>query len=565
MNTLLKSLVELGITPDVPSYTRRGIRLVNTLSILTGTTAFILGPLLTAITHQPIMWPGFLETAAFMLSLYLNYRKQYFMSALIMLLTQNLAAVYFGILLGQGISVKMLFISLAITAVFIFRDLRIRGIGLLVAFISMALLNLNDHFHLIAPWKFTSSQHELIKWFADGIIFIITCIAVLFFVQQNQRASENKTSFLRETNHEINKSLEAMMFTVNKYLHQSAEQESVTINTRDLQMIGIAARTMSDIVKAGLNLSMIEAGKYDRHETTLIETRILLHEIVAAYAALSLKKGITITMHIEENVPVAFESDRHKLITILSNIFLNAIKFSHDNSSIKITLGIRESSLLFHITDFGKGINHKKLTNFFDEGLYVSERNELVQGYGVGMALTKRYVDFLDGKINVESQLGKGTTFIVEIPVRFHEGNIADLNKTINNGLHFSPLSDKCILLIDDDRMTLEYACQCFHMLGCNDVAVAYTADEGMGKARLLTPHLIIIDVQLPDRNGLEVVRELRNYELLQDVCIIAASSENSDILREESVIAGASMFLQKPYTLHDLRNILTKVFTISV
>jgi signal transduction histidine kinase/CheY-like chemotaxis protein len=565
MNTLLKSLVELGITPDVPSYTRRGIRLVNTLSILTGASAFILAPLLTAITHQPIMWPGFLETAAFMFSLYLNYRKQYFLSALIMLLTQNLAAVYFGILLGQGISIKMLFISLAITAVFIFRDLHVRGIGLMVAFISMTLLNLNDHFHIITPWMFTSSQHELIKWLADGIIFIITCIAVLFFVQQNQRASENKTSFLRETNHEINKSLEAMMSTVNKYLHQSEEHESVTINTKDLQVIGLAARTMSDIVKAGLNLSMIEAGKYDNHEKGLIETRTLLQEIVSAYAALSLKKGITIRMSIDEDVPAVIESDRNKLITILSNIFLNAIKFSHDNSSIEIELGVLESSLLFHITDFGKGINHKRLANFFEEGLYVSERNELIQGYGVGMALTKRYVDFLDGKISVESQLGKGTTFTVEIPVRFHDGHMLDLGRTMSAGVHSSLLSGKCILLVDDDRMTLEYACQCFHILGCKDVSVAHNADEGMGKARLLMPDLILIDVQLPDRNGLEVVRELRNYKPLQDIPIIAASSENSDILREEAAEAGASLFLQKPYTLHDLRNNMAKVFTIGV
>jgi len=67
----------------------------------------------------------------------------------------------------------------------------------------------------------------------------------------------------------------------------------------------------------------------------------------------------------------------------------------------------------------------------------------------------------------------------------------------------------------------------------------------------------------LPDRNGLEVVRELRNYKPLQDIPIIAASSENSDILREEAAMAGASLFLQKPYTLNDLKNKMVKVFTI--
>ncbi|SFD60940.1 Signal transduction histidine kinase [Chitinophaga sp. CF118] len=568
MRIFLKGIVELGITPDVPSDTRRGIRLVNSLSFITGISAVILAPLLTAITHQPIMWPGFLEAAAFMLSLYLNYKKHYFLSALCMLITQNLAAVYFGILLGQGISIKMLFISLAITAVFIFRDQRIRGMGLLVAFISMTLINLNDYFHIVTPWMFTNAQHELIKWLADGIIFIITCIAVLFFVQQNQRASENKTSFLRETNHEINKSLEAMMTTVNKYMHQSSD--TVTVNMNDLHTIGIAARTMSDIVKAGLNLSKIEAGKYDNHEKEAIETRILLKEIINTYAPLSLKKGIGIKVDVNENVPEIFVSDKNKLITILSNILLNAIKFSYNDSlvEVNVNMNISGSFLIFQVVDFGKGIDRKRLSTIFDNGLYVSEKNELIQGYGVGMVLTKRYVDFLDGKISVESQEGKGTSFTVEIPVVFHESlspDSVDLHKKSDILQYSSLLAGKSVLLVDDDPMTLEYGCQCFEMLGCTDVVMACNAEDGIQKAIHFLPDLILIDVQLPDRNGLEVVREIRHYELLPDVLIIVASSENSNVLREEAAAAGALLFLQKPYTLSDLKCNILKAFTIRI
>lgn len=567
MNMFLKGIVELGITPEVPSDIRRGIRLVNSLSLISGASALVFGPLLTFLTSQPVMAPGFLEAACFIFSLYLNHTKHYFLSALVMLLTQNLAAVYFGILLGQGISVKMLFISLAITAVFIFRDLRVRSTGLLVAFVSMALINFNDYVHLIKPWEFTSTQHEMIKWLADGVIFVITCIAVLFFVQQNQRASENKTSFLRETNHEINKSLEAMTATVDKYLLQTGDAESVTIKMSDLQGIGMAARTMSDIVKAGLNLSKIEAGKYDHHELSLIETRILLKELIIAYAPLSMKKGIGIKVHVNDDVPKIFESDKNKLITILSNILLNAIKFSYNDSLVELDVQMQSSSMVFSITDFGKGINQKKLMNLFGDGLYVSEKNELIRGYGVGLALSKRYVDFLNGKLSVESEEGKGTCFTVEIPVMIYEVPMMvdhDLHKKADVAFHSSLLlAGKTILLIDDDRMTLEYGCQCFEMLGCKNVIMAQNAEDGIHKAQRMVPDLILIDVQLPDRNGLDVVKELRLSAALQDVLIITASSENSDILREKAAAAGASQFLQKPYTLSDIRNNIIRIFSL--
>jgi signal transduction histidine kinase/CheY-like chemotaxis protein len=563
----IKKLIETGITPGLSADTKRSIRLVNTLNIVAGASAFILSPLLTYITGKPIMWPGFAEAFALVVSLFLNYKKQYFLSALTMLATQNLAAVYFGILLGQGVPIQMLTISLAIASAFIFHDIRIRRVGLIVAFFSMLVINLNDFFHVIIPWSFTPAEQELIKWLADFIIFIITCITVLFFVQQNhdfRRANDNKTSFLRETNHEINKSLEAMVTTVEKYVIQASDSESTIIKTDDLKVISMAARTMSDIVRNGLNLSKIEAGKYDNHETGLIETRVWLQEIIKAYASLSLRKGLEIKINIDKNVPLQFESDRNKLMTILTNILLNAIKFSHDNSIIALKVRHDKSLMVFQITDFGKGMNPKRLAGIFDDGLYVSEKNELVQGYGVGMALTKRYVDFLDGKIRVESEEDKGTSFIVEIPVIFPELSLMSAPEISQPSSSFI-LSDKCVLLIEDDHMMLAYEIHCFELLGCKNIITAFNAAEGSLKAKYHVPDLIVIDVQLPDKNGLDLLKELKSFSLLQDVPFIMISSENSDVLREMIVHAGASLFLHKPFSFSELKNKVSKFYTLGV
>jgi two-component system, sensor histidine kinase len=562
----VKKLIELGIEPGIPSDTRRSIRLVNTLSLVTGTAALVLSPILTVTVHAPILVPGLIEAACFFLSLLLNYNKKYFAAALLMLATQNMAAVYFGMQFGEGLPIKMLSVSLGITAMFIFNDLKARGLGLLVAFISMVILNLNDYFHFVTPIDFSIGEHNVIKWLADAVIFALTCIVVMFFVQQNQRASDNKTSFLRETNHEINKSLEAIITSLEKYRSEKNGDDMVSIRQKDLKAMKIAARTMADIVRNGLNLSKIEAGKYDIHESNLIETRSWLADVKNAYGALANRKGINIRMTIDANVPQWFESDRNKLTVILSNILSNAIKFSYADSWIAFHVSAHQSVLTFQITDFGKGMSKKKETGLFSS-LYVSEKNELTEGYGVGMVLTKRYVEFLYGEISVSSTEGAGTAFTVEIPV-----SIRDITVLPDHTLTpFPPvfptnlLSDKSILLIEDDVMTREFGIRSLQQLGCTHISTAANAEHGQQKAADIIPDLIILDIQLPDRNGVDLLRELKRNPDLFDVPVIAASSEHSDLLRYEVSKAGASLFLKKPYTIKELQTGVAEILNIRV
>ncbi|MVT09189.1 ATP-binding response regulator [Chitinophaga tropicalis] len=562
----LKKLLDLGVRPGIPSETRRSIRLVNTLSLVTGGTALVLSPILTATTHKPILVPGLIEAACFFSALVLNYYRHYFQAALVMLATQNLAAVYFGMLFGEGIPIKMLSIALGITAVFIFNDLKARGIGLLVAFISMALLNINDYFHLVEPFSFTTGEHEMIKWLADGVIFALTCIVVMFFVQQNQRASENKTSFLRETNHEINKSLEAILNALDKYKTDKPGEDTLTIKQKDLKVMKIAAKTMADVVRNGLNLSRIEAGKYDIHENNLIETRNWLADIKNAYTSLANRKGIIIKLAVDADVPQWVESDRNKLTVILSNILSNAIKFSYNDAFVEFNVSAHQSVLTFQIRDFGKGMSKKKETGLFSS-LYVSEKNELIEGYGVGMVLTKRYVEFLYGEIMVNSAEGQGTTFTVEVPVKVRDIS----NPQSHNLLPFPSaslpiiLAGRNILLIEDDTMTREYGIKCLQQLGCTRIDAAADAANGMQKAINNIPDLIILDVQLPDKSGLDFLRELKHDPRLLDVPVIMASSENSDLLRYEVSKAGAALFLRKPYTIHELQKSITEILNIRV
>jgi signal transduction histidine kinase len=561
-----KRILNIGIDPSTSAEMCRSIRLVNTLALVTGGSALFLGPMLNYVTGKPIMVPGLIEAFAFFITFVLNSRKKYFEAAMLMLLTQNLSAVYFGILLGQGISIKMLAIGFSITSVFLFHTASSRAIGLSSGFIPIIILNINDYKKFITPWEFTADQHELIKWLADGVIFTICMIIVLSFVQQNQRASENKTTFLRETHHEINKALAAILLTLEKYLKPVAAE--VIIKSRDLQVMDVNARKILATVKDGLNFTRIEAGNYDKVHIGLINTEMFVAKLELAFLSLCEELGVKIVKKIDSNIPLWFKTDPNKLDVILTNILSNAIKFSHCNSVVNLNVGYYDGKFIFGVVDYGKGMSKERQETLFDGGLFVSEHNELVQGYGIGMVMTRRYMDLLGGAISVESQEGHGTTIVVTLPVAIPvEEEIKAKTTEASKGARGErpDLSGKRVLIIEDDEMMLHNAIRILTDYGCRVILTAQRVETGIELAKRECPDFILLDVQLPDGSGLDVLKALQKHKLLKNIPVLSLSSEESDILIRQLQKEGGALFLKKPYSLSDFQKRIIEILNITV
>ncbi|GAA3919582.1 response regulator [Chitinophaga oryziterrae] len=571
----LNGLIEIGITPECASDTKRSIRLVNTLNIVTGCTALILAPALEYVTHEPFTLPGMIEVSGFAFSLYLNYRRRYFAASIVMLLTQTLAAIYFGILLGQGVTIKILLSSMMITSTFVFQDRRARIISLLVGIASMFILNLNEKYHFMVPWFFASEDYLLIQFLADGIICALTWIVVNSFHRMLKRASENKSNFLRETNHEVNKSSDTLRTTLDKYLHDAPLTGQITMTIEDLRGIDAAIKSVSEIVKNGLDFTKIEAG-LSEIKISLFEIRFLLEEILREYSASATKHGVLIRINNLTGVPDWIESDRLKLKAILTNVLSNAIKFSHlaqstdslnmNQPTVDLNIKMDQEVLVMEVVDYGAGMNQKRLESIFS-GLYVSEESGLMQGYGVGMVTTKHLVDLLGGSIKAVSIEGKGSTFTIEIPVKVQSLIVKKPVKTAHPESQTKPffMVPRSVLIVEDDAVMRSWAVHCFELLGCANRMTAENAKQGIIRARVEIPDMILMDVRLPDANGLTVIKELRRNPDLKNISIIVVSSEDSDLLRNEAKQAGASSFLLKPFNEAELKSAIIKAKEIQV
>lgn len=563
-----KNLINVGIEPSTSAETSRSIRLVNILSVVTGGTALLLAPLITYLTNKPVFIPGYIEAMAFMCSLYLNYRKQYFWAAVVMLATQNLAAAFFGLQFGAGIPIESLCITLGMASLFIFRDKYTRIASLALSCIAAALVNINDYMQVITPWSFTRTENEMIKWMTDGIIFPlsgIVTVAAVYFIRQIQRASDNKTSYLRESYHEMKRSLTSMTMILEKY--NDATSGTKPISQEDYQVMQVATRTMSDMIRDGLNISKIEAGKHNQHELEYIHARTWLEEVKRACSPFCQMKNLAVDMNISSNVPDTFESDRGKLTVILSNLLSNAINFSYKNTVIIVKVTMRNSILTFQVIDYGKGISVDRKAGIFSS-LFISEKNGLMEGNGIGMVMTKLYVELLKGEIAVESIEGKGATFTVNIPIKV----IDQIPVLVLHKIQPKPeaslsglLNGKKIVVIDDDEMSRTIVVRFMQKMGCNAVMEAEDEIAGMEMIVKHVPDLVIIDVRLKGKSGLDVVKELRSYPYSLDIPILVLSSENSDIMQSEVQQAGGTLYLPKPFKANEIRNSIIKIFNIRV
>ncbi|MDD2243742.1 MAG: response regulator [Dysgonamonadaceae bacterium] len=302
---------------------------------------------------------------------------------------------------------------------------------------------------------------------------------------------------------------------------------------------------------------------------------VYLEMIAETFHVYAAQKGIDLVFFSKES---QIETDfvPSYINKILYNLLFNAIKYS--NSGDKISLVIEKSdkvkeSVLIKIIDQGKGIDSSAISHIFDL-YYKDNSNGKKPGSGIGLALTKQLVEILDGKINVESKLGVGSKFTIELPIVHNEKKLfsywlpikkpADIKSEI-----YDPLSEednslpaveinendpRDILLIAEDNKDVAYYIK---ELFSNDeykVLHARNGDEAMTLANKYIPDVVITDVLMPGKNGMQLCAEIKSSELLNHIPIIMLTALSSESDALDGFKCGADVFLRKPFNSDELQ-----------
>jgi CheY-like chemotaxis protein/anti-sigma regulatory factor (Ser/Thr protein kinase) len=253
------------------------------------------------------------------------------------------------------------------------------------------------------------------------------------------------------------------------------------------------------------------------------------------------------------------KTDREKISIVLNHLIKNAIKFSN-KGTIDFGYVVINKDIEFFVSDTGIGISKDRLHDIFDGFVRVDYTdNNGLQGAGFGLAISKGIVELLGGKIRVESEPGKGSTFFVRLP--YHSGAV-DQNLVKNEFVddesteHIDNLK---ALIVEDDSLS-ELLIKLAVLSRCNEVLIAHNGMEAIEICRNNPDiDLILMDIQMQGFDGYKATREIRTFN--KEVIIVAETAFALKGDRERAMEAGCNDYISKPFTKGQLLEVIDRVF----
>jgi CheY-like chemotaxis protein/nitrogen-specific signal transduction histidine kinase len=367
-----------------------------------------------------------------------------------------------------------------------------------------------------------------------------------------EEAMQAKARFLATMSHELRTPLNAVLGYAG--LLRDGVYGSITEQQqRAVRSIVRRARDLQLLIDDVLDLSRIETGRMGLREQEF-DPVIVLREVQEAVAPFARDKPLTITVHADESRHVCL--DRGKYRQVVLNLVANAVKFTPRRGEVEMSLEFGgDEHFTTRVRDTGIGIARENLHRVFENFQQLdSGTTRRYPGLGLGLSIARRIVELLDGTIEVESEPGHGTTFTVTLPTRSENGSaaVADSARRADD----IPGEDPVIIAIDDDPEMIallreSLAPAHFRVVG------ARSGDHGMELARKLHPLAITLDIMMPEKDGWQVLREIRADPALSRIPVIVMS-----IVSESSLAfsLGVTDYLVKPVERHVLIDVLERL-----
>ena len=372
--------------------------------------------------------------------------------------------------------------------------------------------------------------------------------------REAENASKMKSLFLANMSHEIRTPLNA----IEGFSRVMCETDSQAERTKYMEIIESNNSRLLTLINEILDLSRVESG-----EVSIKKSKTDLNE-VCKHLQNTFKFRCPDTVQMIWNTPnmaVTLNTDENRIMQVFSNLISNALKHTSKGS---ITYGYRMindgQDVEFFVQDTGSGIAPEDLGKIFET--YVSKDAETMQnGYGLGLPLCKIIVEKLGGSISVTSALGEGSIFRFIIPFEGTIGGISKNTRTTTNSrsIRINNTGDienaPLILVAEDEDNNYELVkvilSKRYRLLrACNGIeAVTLCEDE--------QPDLVLMDIRMPDMNGLDATRIIK--EVNSDIPIIALSAYAFDENIREAKAAGCDDFMAKPFRVEDLLDKLQK------
>jgi signal transduction histidine kinase/DNA-binding response OmpR family regulator/CHASE3 domain sensor protein len=400
---------------------------------------------------------------------------------------------------------------------------------------------------------------------------------------QLEQSTKYKSEFLANMSHELRTPLNSILL-LSKLM---ADNEELDPEYKEYAgVIQSSGHGLLSLIDEILDLSKIESGKMDL-EVADVNVEEIITDMRLLFTPIANDKNLALEIEVDKDVPVQMNTDKMRLEQILKNLLSNAFKFTAQGKvSLKLTVDQRYKALVFKVQDSGIGIPTEKQNLIFEAFQQAdgSTRRKF-GGTGLGLSISKQLAKLLGGEITLQSEEGNGSEFSLTIPINFSDneavleeqqanrekaetrmatllpppaerftvqhipGEVEDDRKSI-------VAEDKVILIIEDDTAFAKTLLDFTRKRNYKGI-VAVRGDVGIELAHKYNPLAILLDIQLPVKDGWQVMEELKSSPQTRPIPVHIMSSLS---VKRESLLKGAVDFIDKPIALEHMKQIFEKL-----
>ena len=431
-----------------------------------------------------------------------------------------------------------------------------------------------------AQWYFRIYMTDSWYDYPETWISVLGALAISFFIAfviqarsaaisraaRFREATEAKSKFLALISHEIRTPMNAIIGI--------SEVELENAHTPDVHnafdKITNSSRMLLRIINDLLDLSKVETGKLP---IVPIDYDVpgMIYDAARLNCVLIGDKPVEFVLKASETLPSVLNGDDRRIKQILNNILSNAIKYTNEG---KVTLAVdsqvseTEVSLIFTIEDSGQGLTKEQLSTLYDEySMFNKKTNREIEGTGLGMSITKKFVEQMSGRIEVESEPGVGTTFTVSIPQKAKDDSTIgkDVAESLSNfmittgSIKAKPIRKNMfpgsILIVDDLAENLFITEELMRRYGLrtDTAASGYEALEKVSDGNVYD--IIFMDYMMPEMDGVETLKKLRQQGYKHPIVALTANAVAG--MKEFYLESGFNDFLPKPFEKAKLESVL--------
>jgi PAS domain S-box-containing protein len=369
-----------------------------------------------------------------------------------------------------------------------------------------------------------------------------------------EAASSAKSEFLSSMSHELRTPMNSILGFAQLLVRDVKEP----LSTRHRERVGHILQSGEHLLRLiddVLDLARIESGRVPV-SSEAVNLHDVLAELVRTLGPMASERNVHVEWRPLENESPHVLGDRVRVLQILMNFGSNAIKYNRPQGRVTFSAQKRGSYLRLQVEDTGQGIAFDQQSKLFQAFERAGQEAGPIEGTGIGLLITKKLAELMNGRVGFESTPSVGSLFWVELPLTAAvETHGQEPRPATGAPLTRTPRG--VVLYVEDNLANIAFMCDLFDDIESMELVTARSAGEGVMLARALRPQIVLMDINLPDMSGSQALRELQRSHETANIPVIALTAAASERDRKAGLQAGFFRYLTKPLDVDELMKAL--------